>query len=336
MAAIFCVSLSDISVRAGSSDSLISVIIPAYNAGSYICQCLASVVGQTYRDIEIIVVDDGSTDDTAQRVRGAASGDSRILLFQTDRRGVSHARNLAIAKARGDLIAPIDADDLWAIDKLERQFNLLSTSSSKTGVVYCGAAGIDDRNRIILPVWNDRYASGNVLYPLIESGILSCGSTPLIIKRYAERVGGYDETLALAEDWKFYTALAAEYDFAVIPECLTGYRIRDDSSSVQVEPMEAALEKCTQWIRQTWPDAPESVLRERAFTIETYLAFMSIRARRYGAVPRYLLRATRTKPSALLSMSIWELALLSIAHAAGLRRYEWAFWRQPKLFDGKS
>lgn len=323
-------------MRVGSSSSLISVIIPAYNAGRYISQCLASVSGQTYCDIEVIVVDDGSTDDTPTRVRDAEAVDSRIHLVQTDHRGVSRARNLAISKARGDLIAPIDADDLWTRDKLERQLALLSKSPSKTGVVYCGAAGIDDLDRIVLPVWNDRYASGNVLYPLIESGILSCGSTPLIIKRYAEKVGGYDETLALAEDWKFYTALAAECDFAVIPECLTGYRIREDSSSVQVEPMEAALEECTQWIRQTWPDTPASVLRERIFTIETYLAFMSIRARRYGAVPRYLLRAMRTKPEALLGKSIWELALLSVAHAAGLRRYEWTFWQKPKLFESRS
>lgn len=313
--------------------NLISVIVPAYNAGRYIARSLASAGSQTYRDIEVIVVDDGSTDDTAERVREAMVADPRIHLVQTDRGGVSRARNLAIARARGDLIAPLDADDLWTSEKLERQLALLSRSPINTGVVYCGAAGIDDLDRIVLPVWNGHYASGNVLYPLIASGILSCGSTPLIRKSCIERVGGYDETLTLAEDWKFYTALAGECDFEVIPECLTGYRIRGDSSSVQVEPMEAALERCTQWIRQTWPGTPEVVFRERAFTIETYLAFMSIRARRYGAVPQYLWRAARAKPNALLELSIWELALLSIAHAAGLRRYEWALWRKPKRFE---
>ncbi|HRF08147.1 MAG TPA: glycosyltransferase family A protein, partial [Xanthobacteraceae bacterium] len=124
--------------------NLISVIVPAYNAGRYIGRCLASAGGQTYRDIEVIVVDDGSTDDTVERVREAMVADPRVHLVQTDRGGVSRARNLAIARARGDLIAPLDADDLWTRDKLERQLALLSKASINTGVVYCGAAGIDD------------------------------------------------------------------------------------------------------------------------------------------------------------------------------------------------
>lgn len=318
---------------ARAADDLISVIVPAYNAGKYISRTLESVGRQSHRNLEIIVVDDGSTDDTAACVERAAAHDNRILLMKSDHRGVSYARNRGIDRARSEYIALIDADDLWTRDKLARQFEILSRSASEVGVVYCGAAGIDDDDRIILPVWNDRYASGDVLHALIETGVLSCGSTPLIRKRYHYLAGGFDEALHLAEDWKYYTALAGVCRFEAIPECLTGYRIREDSSSVIIEPMEAALNGFTDWIKAKWPETPQRVLRERQFTIETYMAFMSTRARNYSRVPGYLLRALRTKPSELFGIDVWQFALLAIAHAAGLRRYTWTFWKEPKRFE---
>lgn len=313
-------------------EDLISVIVPAFNAGKYIARTLASVAGQTHRNLEIIVVDDGSTDSTSEEVQRFASADPRVVLIRTERRGVSHARNVAIARASAEYVAPIDADDLWTPEKLHRQVALLREAPVETGVVYCGAAGIDDSDRVVLPVWNDRYASGDVLHALIETGLLSCGSTPLIRKRYIEAAGGYDEKLHLAEDWKFYTALAGLCRFAVIPECLTGYRIRDDSSSVQVGPMRDALERCTAWILSEWPETPGSVLREREFTIQTYLAFMAIRAGDYARVPAYLARAAAIKPRELLGLSIWQFVFLLVARAVGFRRFVWSFWLAPQPF----
>lgn len=313
-------------------EELVSVIVPAFNAGKYIARTLASVTRQTHANLEIIVVDDGSTDNTSEEVQRLASTDPRIVLLRTEHGGVSRARNIAIAHASAEFIAPLDADDLWQPDKLHRQLALLCSLPVETGVVYCGAAGIDEEDRIVLPVWNDRYASGDVLHALIETGLLSCGSTPLIRKRYIAEVGGYDEQLHLAEDWKFYTALAGVCRFAVIPECLTGYRIRDDSSSLQLDPMRDALERCTAWIRSEWPETPDPVLRERDFTIQTYLAFMAIRAGRYASVPAYLARAAAIKPKRLLGLSVWQFVFLLIARAAGYRRFAWSFWRAPQPF----
>lgn len=285
--------------------------------------------------MEIIVVDDGSTDDTSSIVEEIAARDRRITLLRSAHRGVSHARNLAIKHARGDYIAPIDADDLWLAEKISRQLEILAASPERTGVIYCWAAGIDDSDNVVLPVWNASRAKGNVLHRIIETGILSCGSTPLIRKRYAVDAGGYDETLRLAEDWKFYTALAGVCDFDVIPECLTGYRIRNDSTSMNLDAMEHALAACTQWVHETWPDVPQDVLAERDFTVNTYLAFMATRSRRYGRVPRYLVRAAAARPSKLLTLSFWQYPALAIAHAAGLRRYEWAFWTASENSDDR-
>jgi glycosyltransferase involved in cell wall biosynthesis len=320
-------------VGENAPDNLISVIMPAFNAGKYITKSIGSVRNQSHRELEIIVVDDGSTDDTVAIVEAQASQDKRIRLLRSPHRGVSHARNLAIAQARGSYIAPIDADDLWKRDKLKRQYQILSTAPKETGVVYAWAAGIDDEDKIVLPVWNASQARGDVLHAIVESGILSCGSTPLIRKGYAQEVGGYDEELHLSEDWKFYTALAGVCHFEVIPECLIGYRIRNDSASVNIEPMEEALEACTRWIRKTWPDLPKHVLAERDFTLNTYLAFMATRGGQYARVPRYLTRAVGARPGKLFGVSLWQFAALAIAHAAGLRRYEWALWRRPQKFE---
>ncbi len=279
------------------------------------------------------MVDDGSSDDTAALVETAAADDNRIVFLKSPHRGVSHARNLAISRARGSFVAPIDADDLWTRDKLARQFEMLRSAPRETGVVYCWAAGIDEADNIVLPVWAESRAAGDVLEEIVERGILSCGSTPLIRKEYIAATGGYDEGLQLAEDWKFYTALAGVCRFEVIPECLTGYRIRTDSASLNLEPMERALAECTAWIRLTWPDLPKSVLTEREFMLGIYLAFMAIRERQYVRAIQYLVRAARTKPDRLFGLQIWELAALIPAHATGLRRYEWALWRKPKKFE---
>lgn len=316
----------------GASDDLISVIIPAFNAGKYIARTLESVRRQSHDTLEIIVIDDGSVDDTVSAVEAVMATDRRISLLRSPRRGVSHARNLGIARSRGKFIAPLDADDLWTRDKLERQLEILRKAPPETGVVYCWAAGINDDENIVLPVWNASRASGDVLRDIVKSGILSCGSTPLIRKEYIDLVGGYDEELHLAEDWKFYTELAGVCRFEVIPECLTGYRIRDDSSSLAVEPMEHALEACTRWIRSKWPELPQAVLDKRESRLNLYLAFMAIRAGKYARVPAYLARAAAAKPSRLLGISIWQMAILAFAHAAGLRRYEWALWRKPRKF----
>ena len=99
----------------------VSVLIPCYNAGAYLGQAIQSVLDQTYRDFEIIVVDDGSTDDSA----AVAQSFDRVRYFYNEHSGISVSRNLAIAKARGEIIVFLDADDLWHPEKLQKQVDYL-------------------------------------------------------------------------------------------------------------------------------------------------------------------------------------------------------------------
>lgn len=314
------------------SGDVISVVVPACNAERFIARTLRSVIRQTYQHIEVAVVDDGSCDGTADAVRQVGATDRRIKLFTIPHRGVSAARNFGIAMTSGAFIAPIDADDLWHPDKLARQMDLMRRAPNGTGVVYCWAAGIDENDRTVLPVWNRSYAEGDVLHDIIVTGILSNGSTPLIRREAIDSVGGYDEGLDLCEDWKFYTALAGACRFAVIPECLTGYRLRNDSASSHVGAMEAAIQQVTQWIRSNWPHISEQIFREREYTVNAYLAFLSIRVGDHRGAMRYLLRACKVKPVTLVDFSIAQYVVLMLGHMIGIRRYQWAFWRKPQPF----
>ncbi len=293
---------------------------------------MTSVLKQTYRALEVVVVDDGSTDDTAAIVGAIAEQDARVRLIRTQNSGVSAARNLAIAEAHGALIAPIDADDLWHPSKLAKQLATMRKSGPKVGVVYCWSVGIDERDRVILPNWNNSSAAGNVLREIVVSGIAGNGSTPLIRRAYVDSVGGYDETLALCEDWEFYTALAGVCEFAVVPEYLTGYRLRSQSASTNVFSMEKAIEQVTNWIRRTWPSLPDDVFRDRSYTVNAYLAFLAIRQREFLHALKLLRSALQARPRKLFAPSFFQLYFLLIAHAIGIRRYRWLFWRRPRLF----
>lgn len=311
---------------------LISVVIPAHNAARFISRTLKSVLNQTHRALDVIVVDDGSTDSTAGIVQEIAHRDDRVRLFRSRNLGVSAARNVAIAQARGNLIAPIDADDLWHPDKLARQLALMQAGSDKLGVVYCWSRGIDDDDRVILPSWNDSTASGDVLHDIIIRGIAGNGSTPLIKRRFAEAVGGYDASATLSEDWKFYTALAGVCEFAVVPQYLVGYRLHDNSATkIEVRRMEEAVEACTAWIRTRWPNLPPDVMIDRENIAGTYLAFLAIRNCEYRAALRYLWRAVKARPLTLFTTNVLRLLVLIPLHAAGLRHYNWQFWKKPSF-----
>jgi len=116
---------------------LVSVIIPAYNAARFIRRTLVSVLAQTHPDLDVIVVDDGSVDETVSIVEAIARDDPRVRLFRQKNSGVSAARNAALSVARGAYIAPLDADDLWHPAKLEKQLAVFANRPANVGLVYC-------------------------------------------------------------------------------------------------------------------------------------------------------------------------------------------------------
>lgn len=300
-------------------EDLVTVIIPAYNAERFIGRTLASVLRQSHRAIDVVVVDDGSTDGTAALVAAAAARDARVRLVTGPNRGVAAARNRAIAEAKGDLVAPVDADDLWHPEKLALQVAALARAPRAVGVVYCWSAGIDENDDVVYPSWSRSEAAGNVLETMVVEGVVGNGSAPLMRRALVEAVGGYDSAAQPAEDYKLYLALAGICEFAVVPDYLVGYRLLEVSHSAKVAAMEAALVRIGQWIAATWPDLPPHLLRWRECNINLYLSFLALRQGNTGAALRYRARAYAARPGRIATRESVSFMARLLFRAAGGR-----------------
>jgi glycosyltransferase involved in cell wall biosynthesis len=212
-----------------SDAPLVSVVIPAYNSASTITSTLNSARAQSHRNIEILVVDDGSRDSTASLVAKACAQDSRVRLIRQSNSGVARARNRGSAEARADLIAFLDADDLWHPQKLERQVAKLLSSGNRFGFCYCAFRRIDSADRVIgnSPLYT---ISGRVLAQHTFVNFVGNGSSILVRRAALEQVGGFDPSLRDqglqgVEDFDLQLRLAARWHVAVVPAYLVGYRL---------------------------------------------------------------------------------------------------------------
>lgn len=236
------------SLTAAGSDT-VSVIIPAYNAGPTIGETLRSVVRQTHAELEIVVVDDGSNDDTPEIVKAHAAADKRIRLLRQANAGVAAARNAGIAASGGDFIAPLDADDLWHPAKIERQLEIFRAGGERLGLVYSWFALID-RNSRVAQLRHEPRHQGDVLAALAYHNFIGNGSSALIRRAAFDRTGGYDPTLRArggqgCEDWKLYFEIAEHWHFGLVPQPLTGYRDLPDNMSSDVLQMLRSRDLCT-------------------------------------------------------------------------------------------
>ena len=238
--------------------SLVSVIIPAYNAQQLIARTLMSVLNQTYRHLEVWVVDDGSRDRTAEIVQAIAKQDDRVRLLQQPNAGVASARNLGIRSARGEFIALIDSDDLWYPDALEKLVAQFQRSLPTVGVIYAWSVDIDEHDR---PIGGFHAAAinGNVYRTLICHNFLGNASATLIRKECLDRIGGYDTQLKAqkaqgCEDWDLYLRLAEHYEFGVVPEFLIGYRKVASSMSMDFSQMARSQQFMLQIIQKNHPE----------------------------------------------------------------------------------
>ena len=216
-----------------TSAGLISVIVPAYNAERFLAATLASVQAQTYRNIEIIVVDDGSTDSTRQIVEDAARSDDRIRLIRQQNLGVALARNAALAEARGEFVAPIDADDLWHPQNLSLQVAALQKAGPHVAVSYAWFVTIDENGKFCGKGPEIKFAQKqDVLSAQLKGNFIGNASSTVMRKEAVNDVGGYDSSLRArgaegCEDQALYISLAQKWDYAHVPHYLIAYRIHE-------------------------------------------------------------------------------------------------------------
>lgn len=201
----------------GKVTPLISVIIPNHNYGRYLGQAIESVLRQSSPPHEVIVVDDGSTDNSLAVLRGYHD---RIRWFQQDRQGVSAARNRGIRESRGRLLAFLDSDDVWHPEKLARQVARFTTPA--IGMVGCGVQRIDPAGRLLGVNLPER-----VGLRLDDIALLrwSPGGSSMVIRREClERVGLFDPELSTSADVDLARRIACHTEMALVPEPLVFYR----------------------------------------------------------------------------------------------------------------
>lgn len=256
---------------------LISVVIPAYNATRHLAHTLASVSAQSYQNIEIIAVDDGSRDGTAELVRAHTLQDPRARLVRKANGGVASARNAGIHEAAGELVAPVVADDLWHSRKLELQVDRLSQAGANVGLVYTGHVVLDEDGRVVrMPV---RFAveEGVVHHPLVMGNFVGNASTPLMPRSCVLAAGGYDESLRArgaegCEDYKLYLEIARHHRFAAVPSGLVGYRRSGSNMSRDVYRMKRSHHLVMEEFREILADVPERFWRWSEAGMCTWLA----------------------------------------------------------------
>jgi hypothetical protein len=216
----------------GGMHPLVSVIIPNYNHAHYVGEAISSVLRQDYPHYEIIVVDDGSTDDSHE-VLSAFGG--KIRCIHQENRGLSAARNTGILASRGELIGVLDADDIYECDYLKTQVLLLQTSSGADGI-YCGYRFIDRENNLLTQS-EARFVPPDKLYERLLDGCFLVPESVLVWRRCYEEAGLFDESLKSCEDWDVWLRFARKYRIICTNRLLTRHRILPGSMSTVTDRM---------------------------------------------------------------------------------------------------
>ncbi len=303
----------------------VSVVMPVYNVERYVTQAIRSVLDQTFADFELIVVDDGGSDDSVALCRAIA--DRRIRIVHQANRGLAGARNTGIAAARGEFIALLDADDAFTPEKLSLHVAHLR-ANPEVGVSYAGAALIDEAGHPLN--MRQQPLLGRVDARNVFCGqVVQNGSIPVFRRQTLEdaalrpadtdRVWYFDETLRRSEDVECWTriALTTTWEFAGIRGAHTLYRINGASLSAdvirQLESWECVAEKIAalapKFVAEHGPEARARELR--------YLARRSFQSRDRGLAMRLAMEAMRTWPRLLLNEP--AKTLTTLAACAALR-----------------
>ncbi len=256
---------------------VITVVIPAFNAEEYLERTLCSALAQTVQELQVIVVDDGSTDGTEWIAQKFASEDPRVTVLSVPNGGVASARNVGIENAKGQFIAFLDADDLWHPAKLESQVLALTVGEGTQ------AAAAYTRMRII--DWDDRVirngggvvCSGRTLAHHMFARPVGNGSSLMVRQEVAHEVDGFDPSqlargIGGCEDLDFELKIAARYSLMGIHRFLVGYRSHPANMSSDSLTLARSVLSTIEHHLQQHPDLPKWALRKiRASTLESAL-----------------------------------------------------------------
>ena len=217
----------------------VSVVIPCFNRGHCIKTCIESVLSQSFQDLEVIVVDDGSEDDTRDQVFSLSDPRVRYIAHESNRGGAA-ARNTGIKASQSEFLAFLDSDDRWAPDKLQKQVQLFRTKGEDYGFSYTWLIGRDPDGE---ELWRlNRTIDGLAEEELLVENCVGTFSSVIARQTVLQAVGGLDEKMRSCQDWDLYVRLNAITKVCCVQEYLVYYQQnRGDKNRISVSPTSITL-----------------------------------------------------------------------------------------------
>ena len=266
----------------------VSVIIPTYNRAHLVGRAIHSVLNQTYQDFELIVVDDGSTDNTEEVVK--SFNNERIKYIKHEKnKGGSAARNTGIKDSKGEYIAFLDSDDEWLEEKLKKQVEVFQNKDSRVGIVYVNFSIVNEKGE---SVGKKQGPKGLIFRELLNSNCVGTTSSVVVRRECFKKVGGFDETLPSCQDWDMWLRLARHYEFDFIPEELLKYFQHENRIGTNPEAAIVGRKAILRKIRTDMENQGRKIKAKNYFNYGNY--FCRLGSMHEGK--QYLLKAILTFP----------------------------------------
>jgi glycosyltransferase involved in cell wall biosynthesis len=308
--------------RLGTKDRpLVSVIIPSYNCARYVRQAVESALAQTYSPVEIIVVDDGSTDETEQVL---APYRSHIRYLRQANRGLPGARNAGIRISQGEVLAFLDADDVWYPEKLELQVELL-LADPQVALVHSDLVRRNEETGEYAPSRIARHEFVGHCYERLFQGNGITPSTVIVWKQRVQDVGLFDESLVAGhEDYDLWLRLARHEKFAYVPRPLTIYREHSTNMSRNVFSMHRTflevLQKTLRGDPSLWRVAGKQAVRQRLFDLSFNVGYQVFQQGNVSGARGFFWQAAWLRPTHPHIWLLWLSTLLPLPFVAFLRQ----------------
>ncbi|QRM53582.1 glycosyltransferase [Sinorhizobium sp. BG8] len=303
----------------------LSIVIPAYNVAEYIVPAVVSALDQSFSDLEVIVVDDGSTDDTPALLAKLSEErqDERLRIVRQPNGGLSAARNTGIREARGEYIGFLDGDDLWRPDKAERHVAAMDCDPG-IGLTYSASEFIEEDGQL-----THRILRPDTLNPSLHEMILrnhvGNGSTPVVRRDCFEVAGFFREDLRSCEDYEMWCRILWLTDAVAIglPLPLTFYRLRKSSLSFDVDRFVAQADLALEIIQSSMREVPRRLIVRARSEHYRIAARKAVIAGKTDKARSLLAHAFRLRPLMFLTDLRAIAAFVSLAvPEAGLRKVE--------------
>jgi glycosyltransferase involved in cell wall biosynthesis len=279
----------------------VSVIITCYNYGRYLDTCLSSVIAQTYKDYEIVVIDDGSTDNTQDVIEPYLSMPNLRYIRQANA-GQACAKNTGTRNSSGRFVAFLDADDAWEPSKLAKQMVLFSNDS--IGVVFSRFRFMDEHDNVLDEIKvSDKYLlprKGKVADYFIFDNFVPFSSS-VVRRECLIRCGSFDESLRMGIDWDLWLRISTEYEFDFVNEPLMMYRLgHSGQMSKNLEERFRCSDRIVHNFLDKYKDLFSPQIIKRAYTYAYYCRGIHFRKIDWSMSDRYFLDTIRINPTNLV------------------------------------